>query len=158
MNQLVTEFQAKPSEIFYRITPQVLKTFANPSIPFLSFDQFVTIAQWYRDEYFAPDHVKGFSADIGKAYLVWTRFTSSVYHRHVFPDQLRESLCISFEIPHLDYASWFPLAIKIYDGAGLIFEHEQKLVIERNIDGRFVLSSWKKVVELRSFLISQSLS
>lgn len=155
MNQPLPKIVVASEGISYKITPSVLKTFADPSKPFLSFDQFVNIAQWYRDDYYARDHVPGFDADIGTAYLVWTRHTSSSYFRHIFPDQLTKDLTISFEIPHLEHASWFPLVIKVFDEDGLYFLHEQQLVIERNVGGRFMLSSWRRVPGLRAFLTSQ---
>lgn len=155
MNQLVRRLTLATQGKSYQMTPQVLKTFADPSKPFLSFDQFVNIAQWYRDEYYARDNVAGFDQDIGTAYLVWTRHTSSTYFRHIFPDLLENEVTISFEVPHLNHASWFPLVIKMYDPEGMIFAHEQQLVLERKVAERFVLSSWRREPALAEFLRSQ---
>lgn len=153
-NFLKTSKEATPCAT-YKLSPGMLKTFADPGKPFLTFDQFVTIVQWFRDDYFAPDHVSGFSEDIGRAYQVWTRSAVSSYHRHIFPDELVGDITISFEIPSLDSAAWFPLVVRMYDDQGLYFLHEQKLVIERNLGDRFVLSSWRKVPEVRDYLLSQ---
>lgn len=139
----------------YTLSPGVLKTFASPGRPFLSFDQFVNVVQWYRDVYYAADNVNNFSEDIGRTYSVWTRSAVSNYIRHIFPDELTHDISISFEIPDLKFASWFPILVRMYDQDGLFFWHEQKAVVERNIGGRFVLSSWKKVPAIRDFLLSE---
>ncbi|MDJ0630503.1 MAG: hypothetical protein QNJ44_19760 [Rhodobacter sp.] len=143
---------AKP-KFTYELLPGVLKTFADPGIPFLTFAHFVDIVQWYRDVYFAPEHVPGFEQDIGKKYQVWTRSATSLYERHLFPGELGGPVTISFEIPSLPSAAWFPLFVSMYDDQGLYFRHEQKLVIERNIGDRMVLSSWQKVPTVRNFLV-----
>lgn len=137
----------------YELTPDNLKTFASPGIPFLTFAHFVDIVQWYRDVYFAPDHVPGFKEDIGKAYQVWTRSTVSTYERHIFPRELSMPVTVQFSLPKPTSAAWFTLVVKMFDGHGLYFQHEQKLVIERNIGNRMVLSSWKKIDGLRSFVL-----
>ena len=142
-------------EISYVLSPGVLKTFADPGKPFLTFDQFVTIVQWYRDTYYAPDHVEGFSEAVGVDYMVWTRSANSSYYGHVFPDELTSDFRIAFSIPSLDSKAWFPLVVRMYDGENLVFKHEQKLVIERRVNDRFVLSSWQKVPEISDFITSQ---
>lgn len=142
-------------EISYRLNPGVVKTFADPGKPFLTFDQFVTIVQWYRDTYYAPDHVEGFSKSAGVEYMVWTRSADSSYYRHVFPDELKTDFRVAFSIPSLDSPAWFPLVVRMYDGENLVFKHEQKLVVERLVNDRFVLSSWTKIPGLRDFLQSQ---
>lgn len=155
MYQSALPITASPPRICYDLSPGVLKTFADPGKKFLTFDQFVTIVQWYRDTHYAPENVPGFEKDIGTKYAVWTRSSTSSYFRHVFPDELDGDFTISFEIPSLESKAWFPLLVRMYDDQGLIFLHEQKLVIERNVEGRFMLSSWQKVPAIRDFVISQ---
>lgn len=139
----------------YTLSPGVLKTFASPGEPFLTFDQFVTIVQWYRDVHYAPESIPGFSQDIGCAYNIWTRSTVSNYLRHIFPQEVTGEIRISFEIPSLENASWFPILVRMFDENGLYFWQEQKIVIERNIGGRFSLTSWKKIPAIRAFLMSE---
>lgn len=146
---------ANAPEISYLLNPGVLKTFADPGKTFLTFDQFVTIVQWYRDTYYAPDHVEGFADAVGSDYMVWTRSANSSYFRHVFPDELTSDFRVTFSIPSLDSKAWFPLVVRMYDGEELVFKHEQKLVIERKVNDRFVLSSWQKVPAIRDFVMSQ---
>ncbi|WP_127044800.1 hypothetical protein [Pseudorhodobacter sp. E13] len=141
--------------ITYQRSPANLKTFCSPGKPFMAFNEFVDLVQWERDVYWAPDNVKGFEQDIGQAYNVWTRRSVSVYHRHIFPDELTDPVTIAFEVPHLDKNATFPLVVKIFDDHGLYFEHEQELALERLVSGRFILSSWKKVPKVREFLLSQ---
>lgn len=155
MYELKNPISADLPRICYPLSPGVLKTFADPGKDFLTFDQFVTIVQWYRDTHYAPDNVPGFLKDVGRKYAVWTRSASSSYFRHVFPDEMAGDFTISFEIPSLESRAWFPLVVRMFDDDGLIFQHEQKLVIERCVGGRFVLSSWQKVPTIRDFLISQ---
>ncbi|MEM6478578.1 MAG: hypothetical protein AAF647_05985 [Pseudomonadota bacterium] len=139
----------------YDLTPGQIKTFGDPSKPFLSFDRFVEIVQWYRDVHFAPDNVPGFREEIGAVYQVWTHSAMSTYHRHIFPNELTGPLKLSFEIPSLESSAWFPLHVKLFDDEGLYFAHEQKLVIERKVGERFMLTSWRKVPNLRNYLLSQ---
>lgn len=141
--------------ITYQISPGEVKTFASPAKPFLAFNEFVNIAQWYRDVYFAPEHVSGFERDIGQLYNVWTRRSVSAYHRHIFPEELTDALTISFEIPHLERNATFPIRITLFDDFGVYFEQDQEVVLERNIGGRFVLSGWRKVRPVADFLLSQ---
>ena len=58
-------FLTNAPEISYLLNPGVVKTFADPGKTFLTFDQFVTIVQWYRDTHYAPDHVEGFAKAVG---------------------------------------------------------------------------------------------
>ncbi|MCV6592364.1 MAG: hypothetical protein OIF48_05385 [Silicimonas sp.] len=155
MFQISKPITAAAPEITYRLTPGVLKTFADPGKGFLTFDQFVTIVQWYRDTHYAPDHVEGFADAVGRDYMVWTRSATSSYFRHVFPDALTSDFTIGFSIPSLDSRAWFPLEVRMYDGQELVFQHVQKLVMERKVKDRFVLSSWQKVPPIREFLLSQ---
>ena len=141
--------------INYQITPAVIKTFASPDKPFVSFNEFVNIAQWYRDVHYAPDNVVGFEQDIGQAYNVWTRQSVSTYHRHIFPDELSEDVTISFEIPHLERNASFPIKITLFDELGVYFEHQQDVALERLVGGRFVLTSWRKIPQISKFLLSQ---
>ncbi len=149
------QITAAAPEICYRLNPGMLKTFADPGKGFLTFDQFVTIVQWYRDSYYAPDHVPGFAEAVGRDYMVWTRSADSSYYRHVFPDELTGDFNVAFSIPSLESRAWFPLEMRMYDGQDLVFKHVQKLVVERNVNGRFVLSSWHKIPAIRDFLQSQ---
>lgn len=137
--------------ITYKLSHAVLKTFADAGKDFLTFDQFVTIVQWWRDVHMAPDYVPGFSDDIGKVYNVWTRTAVSSYHRHIFPDELCNDLTISFCIPHLMRASYIPLEVEIFDEDGTYFRHQQRLAFERMVGGRFVLTSWKKIPSVAKF-------
>ncbi|WP_306046595.1 hypothetical protein [Nioella sp. MMSF_3534] len=141
--------------IQYQISPGEIKTFASPFQPFLTFNEFVNIVQWYRDSSFAPDNVPGFEKDVGQAYNVWTRRAVSTYHRHIFPDELSEDVTIAFEIPHLERNASFPIRVTIFDTLGVYFEHEQEVVVERLVDGRFLLTGWRKVPQVAKFLLSQ---
>jgi len=97
----------------------------------MAFNEYIDWVQWERDVCWAPDHVRDFDKDIGRAYNVWTRHSVSTYHRHILPDELTDPVTISFEIPNLDKNSTFPLLVKIYDDHGLFFEHKQELALER---------------------------
>lgn len=138
--------------ITYQLESAFVKTFAMSGLPFLTFYEFTDLTGWYRDMYFAPKHVAGYREDIGKVYTVWTRETTSTYHRHIILDALKKDLSISFEVPSLDAASWFPLRIRLFDDDGLYFEHDQKLVVERLSDGKSALTSWKKIPQLADSL------
>lgn len=138
--------------ITYQLKPALVKTYAMSGLPFLTFYEFTDLTGWYRDMYFAPEQVAGYREDIGKTYTVWTRETTSTYHRHIILDALTKDISISFEIPSLDAASWFPLRICLFDDDGLYFEHDQKLVVERLSDDKAVLTSWKKVPQLAESL------
>jgi len=138
--------------VAYHLTPALVKTYSMSGLPFLTFYEFTDLTGWYRDMYFAPEHVPGYREDIGKAYTVWTRETTSTYHRHIILDELTKDISISFEVPSLDAASWFPLRIRLFDDDGLYFEHGQKLVVERLSDGKSALTSWKKIPQLAESL------
>lgn len=142
----------KTGPITYRLSPALVRTHAMSGLPFLTFYEFTDLTGWYRDMYFAPEHVPGYREDIGKAYTVWTRETTSTYHRHIILDALTKDISISFEVPSLDAASWFPLRIRLFDDDGLYFEHDQKLVVERLSDGKSALTSWKKIPQLAESL------
>lgn len=141
------------SKFEYLLNADDLKTFADPSLPFLTFAHFVEIVRWYRDYHFALQNVRGFRTDCGSAYQVWTRSTTSSYLRHIFPNEITEPVVLSFEIPKLESPAWFPLRVEIYDNNGTYFIHEQQLVIERNIGDRMAISSWQKVPAIRDFLL-----
>jgi hypothetical protein len=136
----------------YALSPAAIRTFATSGLPFLTFYEFTDLAGWYRDTYFAPDHVEGYARDIGVAYTVWTYETVSRYHRHLFLDDMPNDIAITFDIPTLDASSWFPLRIRLHDSAGLYFQHDQKLVVERLSAAGTALASWKKVAPLREAL------
>ena len=40
----------------------------------------------------------------------------------------------------------------MFDEQGLYFQHEQKLVLERLVGNRMILTSWKKIPTIRKFL------
>ncbi len=138
--------------ISYTLKPGFVRTFAHSGYPFLTFYEFTELAGWCRDTYFAPDHVPGYAQDVGKTYTVWTHDTFSAYRRHIILDALSGNLEISFEVPHLDAMSWFPLRICIFDRDGLYFQTDQKLVVDRIGDGGAALTSWKKIPALRDSL------
>jgi len=139
----------------YTLTPADLKTFSTSGMPFLTFDEFLNIVKWYRDGFYAGMNVTNFITDIGKKYNVWTRHTVSTYHRHIIFSELVDSVTLSFEIPHLEKFASFPLKIKISDGDGIYFYHEQELAIDHLVNGKFVVTSWAKIPEIRKFLKSQ---
>lgn len=144
--------EASPRAITYPLKPGFIRSFATSGYPFLTFYEFNDLAGWCRDTYFAPDHVEGYADDIGKSYTVWTHDAVCAYRRHIILEQLKGSLSISFEVPFLRAAAWFPLRICIFDADGIYFQTDQKLVVER-IDARgATLSSWKKVPALRDSL------
>lgn len=145
-----TEFNARA--ISYSLKPDFIRTFATSGYPFMTFYEFNDLAGWCRDTYFAPDHVAGYGEDIGKAYTVWTHDAVCAYRRHILPDQLNGPVEISFEVPFLDAASWFPLRICLFDRDGVYFQTEQKLVVERIDEGGAALTSWKKIPQLRDSL------
>jgi len=138
--------------VTYSLNPQFVRTFAMSGYPFLTFYEFNDLAGWYRDTYFAPDHVAGYKEDVGKTYTVWTHETVSAYRRHIIMDDLKKDIEISFEIPSLDSAAWFPLRICIYDRDGLYFQMDQKLVVDRIHSEGTSLTSWKKIAPLRESL------
>jgi hypothetical protein len=87
--------------ITYNIKPAHLKTFGDPFVPYLRFDQIVNVAQWHRDVFYGPDNVKGFAQAMGTEIMVWTSQTVTNYLRHILPDELTSDVTISFEVPHL---------------------------------------------------------
>lgn len=144
--------EASPRAITYSLKPAFIRTFATSGYPFLTFYEFNYLSGWCRDTYFAPDHVDGYANDIGKSYTVWTHEAVCAFRRHIILDQLKGPLSISFEVPFLRAAAWFPLRICIFDADGVYFQTDQKLVVER-IDARgAALSSWKKIPALRDSL------
>lgn len=152
---MTTTFNDQPG-FEYTLKPNLLKTFADPGLPFLRFDQFISIVQWYRDVHFTPDNVPGFAEDIGKRYLVWTRHSISTYHRHIFPDALREPITISFHLPTPVRRTRLPLSVRMFDSAGLYFEHEQELVLElyNPERERFAIARWTSIPPIRDFVLA----
>ena len=142
----------RPGAVTYDLAPQFVRTFAMSGHPFLTFYEFNDLAGWYRDTYFAPEHVTDYKRDIGKLYTVWTYEEVSAYRRHIILDTLTEDIRISFEVPSLDTAAWFPLRISIFDASGLYFQTDQRLVIDRIDRDGTKLTSWKKVPALRESL------
>lgn len=141
--------------ITYELIPGVVKTFGDPSVPYLPFDHFSNIVKWYRDFYWAADNVPGYETDIGVRYNVWTRSTRSEFLRHVFPDQLAEPLVLTFEVPSLDSNSKVPLLVRLLDTDGVYFQQLQFLAFEKHIHGRFRPTSWKKIAPVRQFLFKE---
>lgn len=135
--------------VTYSLSPDFIRTFAVSGMPFLTFYEFNDLVGWYRDTYFAPDHVDGYNQAAGKVYTVWTHDATSAYRRHILFDALKNDIKLSFEIPTLDAAAWFPLRIKLYDQDGMYFQHDQKLVVERIMDSGSQITSWKKLPDLR---------
>lgn len=147
--------QAQPSDlagIHYVLTPSMVRTFATAGFPFLTFYEFADLAGWYRDTYFAPDHVPGYKTEAGHSYTVWTLDTTSAHRRHIFLDDLKADVTLSFTVPSLDQTAWFPLRIRLFDRDGLYFQHDQKLVVERLVGEGGNLTSWKKIPNLRNAL------
>lgn len=142
----------KTGAVTYPLSPSFIRTFAMSGLPFMTFYEFGGLAGWHRDTYFAPDHVPGYAQDIGTRYTVWTHEATSSYRRHIFLDAISQDMTISFEVPCLTTASWFPLRIRIYDSAGLFFQHDQKLVVERLGEDGAALTSWKKIPALKASL------
>lgn len=138
--------------ITYTLKPAFVRSFATSGYPFLTFYEFNDLTGWCRDTYFAPDHVAGYMSDIGKSYAVWTHNTVSSYRRHIILDELNSNIEVSFEIPYLDAASWFPLRIRLFDRDGVYFETDQKLVVERIGAEGSAVTSWKKIPQLRDSL------
>ncbi|KQI70757.1 hypothetical protein AN191_16390 [Loktanella sp. 5RATIMAR09] len=143
---------APTKAISYTLKPAFVRSFATSGYPFLTFYEFNDLTGWCRDTYFAPDHVAGYNDDIGKSYTVWTHQAVSAYRRHIILDELVEDIEVSFEVPSLDCASWFPLRICLFDRGGLYFQTDQKLVVDRIHDSGSVLTSWKKIPALRESL------
>ena len=144
--------QPNRDAITYKLSANFVRTFATSGLPFLTYYEFNELTGWCRDTYFAPDHVTGYREDIGKAYTVWTHEAISAYRRHVFLDDISQDIQVSFEIPFLNTASWFPLRICLFDRDGPYFQNDQKLVVEPLSDGRPTLTSWKKVPQLKNCL------
>lgn len=140
----------------YRISPGSLKTFSVPGKPFLSFDQFLNVVQWYRDYHYAAENVDRFSELAGKEFSVWTVRQNSCYFRHVWLDQMSTDLTLTFEVLPLDRNATFSLKIELSGENGeLYFQHLQELAVERLGQNGFVLTSWRRIPEIRNFLLSQ---
>jgi len=141
----------------YQISPGSLKTFSVPGKPFLSFDQFLNVVQWYRDYHYAAENVERFSTLAGKEYSVWTVRQNSSYFRHVWLEQLSSDLKLSFEVLPLVRNATFSLQIELSGPNGeLYFSHFQELAVERLGKNGFVLTSWRRVPEIRDFLLSEA--
>lgn len=150
----VGEFRkrAKSKAISYALKPAFVRTFAHSGHPFLTFYEFNDLAGWCRDVNFAPDYVPGYADDAGVAYNVWTHEAVNIYRRHIILDELTSDIDVTFEIPSLQAASWFPLRISITDRNGLYFQTDQKLVVERIDQGGTKIVSWKKLPQLADCL------
>lgn len=121
----------------------------------MNFAQFNALVQMYRDDYWASQYVEGFISDIGIRYNVWTRSTVNTYYRHIFFDQIKKPILISFRIPHLSRHATIPLHVALFDDDGVYFTQEQLLAIERIKDGKGQMCGWRKIDTVRDFLLSQ---
>ncbi|MEL6960366.1 MAG: hypothetical protein AAGL89_15585 [Pseudomonadota bacterium] len=147
-----TDAEIADGAVKYFLSPDFIRTFATAGFPFLTYYEFNELSGWYRDTYFAPEHVDAYNAEAGNTYTVWTHDATSSYRRHLFLDHLEHDLTLSFQVPFLDAASWFPLRIRLYDAEGLYFQNDQKLVVERLSPEGATLTSWRKLPNLRGSL------
>jgi len=127
---------------------------ADPDVPFLSFDKFFNVAKIYRDEFFACEHIEGFLWDVGVLYNVWTYDLNAKYHRHVFFDTLKKAVKISFDIPHLASDTRVPLNVTVFDEDGVIFTMNQVLVFDTSKDGKWKITSWRKIAPIKECLLT----
>lgn len=141
--------------IIYQIPPTMFRIFAKDGVPFMNFAQFNNLVQMYRDEFWASQHVEGFMWDIGVKYNVWTYSTVNHYYRHVFFDQIKQPISISFKIPHLSQQATIPLHVSLYDDDGEYFTQEQTLAIERLTNGQGRMCGWRKIDPVREFVLSE---
>lgn len=139
----------------YQIPKTMFRMFASEGVPFMNFAQFNNLVQMYRDEFWASQHVEGFIYDIGVRYNVWTRSTNNTYYRHVFFDEIKTPISISFRIPHLTRNATVPLHIALYDEDGVYFTQEQLLAIERIEGSKKSICGWRKIDTVRDFLIAE---
>jgi hypothetical protein len=129
--------------------------FAKDGVPFMNFAQFNNLVQLYRDEYWASQYVEDFINDIGVRYNVWTRSTVNTYYRHIFFDEIKKPISISFRIPHLSRNATIPLHVSLFDEDGVFFTQEQLLAIERINGTKRNMCGWRKIDTVRDFLLSQ---
>lgn len=141
--------------ISFSLSAATLKTFACSGSNFLSFDEFLNIVKWYRDCHYAAENIRNFEQRVGVEFNVWTRSLRCTYHRHVFLDEVKHALTLSFEVPHLDRRATFPLVVKLFDAQGAYFVCEMELAMERFADNHFVLSSWQRTPDIRDFLLQE---
>jgi hypothetical protein len=140
----------------YKIPPATLMSFSDPGKPFLSFDQFLNVVQWFRDNIYALEHIQNYTSLAGKEFTMWTVRQESSYHQHIWFDQLDEDLELSFEVLPLDRNSSFSLKVELRLSNGdLCFRHTQELAVEKMGKNGFRMTSWKKVPEIRDFLLMQ---
>ena len=142
--------------ITYEIPTPMFRLFAKDGVPFMNFAQFNNLVQMYRDEFWASQYVENFAEDIGSRYNVWTRSTSNTYHRHIFFDQIKSPISISFDVLPLKQRATIPLHITLFDEEGIYFTQEQVLVIEKISDGKGQICGWRKIDTVRDFLLSQT--
>lgn len=144
----------------YEIHRPFLMQLAKNDVPFVTFDQFNNLVKLYRDEFYATQHVDGFINDIGVAYNVWTVECTNHYRRHLWLDRITQPIWITFDVPELQRHATIPLHIKIFDDDGVYFEQRQRISLERRIEDRFFLCSWRKIEPVRQFVereVSQEL-
>lgn len=89
-------------------------------------------------------------------YNVWTVDTQNRYYRNVFFTEIVKPIQMSFEILDADSAVTIPLKITMFDEDGIIFVQTQRITVSRFVNGKFRRSSWRKVPEIRDFVLSQA--
>lgn len=141
--------------ITYQIPTAMFRMFSKDGVPFMNFAQFNNLVQMYRDEFWASQHVEGFLWDIGVKYNVWTRTTVNQYYRHVFFDEIKQPISISFKIPHLAQHATIPLSVTLYDEGGVYFTQDQTLAIERIKGGKGRICGWRKIETIRNFVLNE---
>lgn len=141
--------------ITYEIPTPMFRMFAKDGVPFMNFAQFNNLVQLYRDEYWASQYVEDFINDIGVRYNVWTRSTVNTYYRHIFFDEIKKPISISFRIPHLSRNATIPLHVSLFDEDGVFFTQEQLLAIERINGTKRNMCGWRKIDTIRDFLLTQ---
>lgn len=139
----------------YTIPHPFLRSFKKEGVPFMTFDAFNNVAQEFRDNYWASQHVEGFLWDMGVRYNVWTVQTINQYHRHLMFHEQSEPLTISFAIPDELKASCIPLDIILYDSNGAYFTQRQFLAIERITPSGSSICAWKRIDTIRDFVLQQ---
>ena len=81
---------------------------------------------------------------------------SSSYLQHVWLDQLSSDLVLTFEVLPLVRNATFSLKVELSGASGeLYFSHFQELAVERLGTNGFKLTSWRRIPELRKFLLSE---
>ena len=139
----------------FEIKQSTLMSFAAPEKPFLAFDQFCNIVQYYRDVHYAPNFIRNFQTDIGRRYNLWTAELSAYYKRNLIFDDLIQEIKISTSLGNVTKNSTFPICFELFDQDGLYFSLVQQIAVERFIEGRFHLTSWRKVDTICEFVLQE---